>query len=165
MEVKQSTNKDAGPGSARNMHPPREGPLGGGPLKGIKVLDFTRFQNGPSATRHLADYGATVIKVEAPVGGDEVRALFQMRDGYNPVAQFFNRGKKSITLDIRKPEARPVMEKLIKWADVRRREQWSNDLTWASRFYLLPSLPDPLPPRPSPAPPPFPPFSPPKNPP
>jgi len=118
MEVKQSTTKDAGAASARNMHPPREGPVGGGPLSGIKVLDFTRFQNGPSATRALADYGATVIKVENPVGGDELRALFQMRDGYNMAAQFMNRGKKSITLDIRKPEALPIMEKLVKWADV-----------------------------------------------
>lgn len=89
-----------------------------GPLQGIKVLDFTRFQNGPSATRCLADYGADVIKVEAPRGGDEMRMLTQGRDGFNAGVQFTNRGKRSLTLDIRKPEAKPVMERLIKWADV-----------------------------------------------
>lgn len=95
-----------------------QGKAGDGPLKGIKVLDFTRFQNGPSATRTLADYGAIVIKVEAPKNGDEYRNLNQMSDGYNIGIEFMNRGKKSLTLDIRKPEARPVMEKLITWCDV-----------------------------------------------
>jgi crotonobetainyl-CoA:carnitine CoA-transferase CaiB-like acyl-CoA transferase len=59
-----------------------------------------------------------VIKVEAPKNGDEYRNLSQMSDGYNIAIEFMNRGKKSLTLDIRKPEARPVMEKLIKWCDV-----------------------------------------------
>lgn len=89
-----------------------------GPLRGIKVLDFTRFQNGPSATRQLADYGAIVVKVEAPKGGDEGRGLSQYADGWNHSVQYLNRGKHSVTLDIRQPEARPVMEKLIKWCDV-----------------------------------------------
>ena len=51
----------------------------GGPLDGVRVLDLTRFQNGPSATRRLADYGATVVKVEAPNGGDPGRGLNVMQ--------------------------------------------------------------------------------------
>ncbi len=56
--------------------------------------------------------------MEAPKGGDEFRGFSQGSDGYNVAVQYMNRGKRSLTLDIRKPEARPVMEALIKWADV-----------------------------------------------
>ena len=49
-----------------------------GPLAGVRVLDLTRFQNGPSATRRLADYGADVLKVEAPVGGDGGRSIHEL---------------------------------------------------------------------------------------
>jgi crotonobetainyl-CoA:carnitine CoA-transferase CaiB-like acyl-CoA transferase len=53
-----------------------------GPLANIKVLDLTRFQNGPSATRRFSDYGATVIKVEHPEGGDAGRGINVMSDGF-----------------------------------------------------------------------------------
>ena len=49
----------------------------------LQVLDLTRFQNGPSATRRLADYGATVLKVEHPNGGDAGRAINIMSDGFD----------------------------------------------------------------------------------
>ena len=55
----------------------------GGPLAGVKVLDFTRFQNGPSATRRLADYGAAVVKVEEPTTGDPGRGLNIMQVGHD----------------------------------------------------------------------------------
>ena len=87
-------------------------------MKGIKVLDLTRFQNGPSATVRLADYGAIVVKVEHPKTGDELRPGVALQDGYNVAAQFFNRGKKSVTLDLSKPEAKPIIKKLVEWADV-----------------------------------------------
>ena len=70
-----------------------------GPLAGIKVLDFTRFQNGPSATRTLADYGCSVIKIEG-MAGDEMRGLGKQPDGFNFVQEGFNRSKLSLTLDL-----------------------------------------------------------------
>lgn len=91
---------------------------GVGPLAGVKVLDLTRFWSGPAATRTLADYGATVIKVEAPEGGDEGRALGQMSDGFNYMKEYANRGKMSLTLDLRNPASKPVMKKLVEWADI-----------------------------------------------
>lgn len=89
-----------------------------GPLSNINVLDMTRFQNGPSATKRFSDYGATVIKVEHPVGGDAGRGINIMSDGFDLFFQTFNRGKKSITLDLHHPEAKEVMHRLVKWADV-----------------------------------------------
>jgi crotonobetainyl-CoA:carnitine CoA-transferase CaiB-like acyl-CoA transferase len=53
-----------------------------GPLDGIKVLDFTRYQNGPHATVMLSDMGADVLKVETPAGGDLGRALGIGKDGF-----------------------------------------------------------------------------------
>lgn len=92
--------------------------MAAGPLAGIKVLDFTQYQNGPTATRRLCDYGATVIKVEVPNIGDPMRKLVQLKDGYDLLFEIFNRGKRSVTIDLRKPEARPVIERLVQWADV-----------------------------------------------
>lgn len=92
-------------------------PNGSGPLAGVKVLDLTRFQNGPTATVMMADHGADVVKVEPPQGGDPGR-MNVLKDGYQWYNEAFNRGKRSLTLDLRAPEARPVMEKLVRWADV-----------------------------------------------
>jgi crotonobetainyl-CoA:carnitine CoA-transferase CaiB-like acyl-CoA transferase len=92
----------------------------GGPLKGIKVLDLTQYQNGPSATAQLSDNGADVLKLEAPSGEG-------MRRGPRPGTKLtpdyflweaFNRGKRSMTLDLKHPSANLVMERLVKWADV-----------------------------------------------
>ena len=89
-----------------------------GPLAGVRVLDLTRFQNGPSATRRLADYGAEVLKVEAPVGGDGGRTINVMNDGFPLFFETFNRGKKSITIDLKNENARELMHRLVRWADV-----------------------------------------------
>merc|ERR1719487_119541 len=91
---------------------------GVGPMKGVKILDLTRFLNGPSATRVLADYGAIVIKVEQPGKGDEARAGGKLTDGYNTFKEYYNRGKMSLSLDMKNPASRPVMKKLVEWADV-----------------------------------------------
>lgn len=88
-----------------------------GPLKGVKVLDLTRYQNGPWATCMLSDFGADVVKVEHTMGGDPGRAN-RMADGYQFYHEAFNRGKRSLTLDLTKPEAQGVMKKLVEWADV-----------------------------------------------
>lgn len=92
-------------------------PDGSGPLAGVKILDLTRWQNGPTATLMFADYGADVIKLEPPLGGDPGRKN-QAPDGYQWYTEAFNRGKRSITLDLKAPQARPIMMKLVQWADV-----------------------------------------------
>lgn len=89
-----------------------------GPLEGVKILDFTQYQNGPACTRRLCDYGATVIKIEVPNVGDPMRKMGHLKDGYDLFFEVFNRGKRSVALDLRKPEAKAVMERLVKWADV-----------------------------------------------
>jgi CoA:oxalate CoA-transferase len=89
-----------------------------GPLFGVKVLDLTRFQNGPSATRRLADLGADVIKVEAPTGGDGGRIINMMSDGYPLFFETFNRGKRSVTADLKSEGSRELMHRLVAWCDV-----------------------------------------------
>ncbi len=78
-----------------------------GPLDGVRILDFTRYQQGPYATVMLSDLGADVLKVEEPRDGDPGRALGLQADGWCSYFQALNRNKRSITIDIRKPESRP----------------------------------------------------------
>jgi crotonobetainyl-CoA:carnitine CoA-transferase CaiB-like acyl-CoA transferase len=89
-----------------------------GPLDGIKVLDFTRYQNGPHATVMLSDMGAEVLKVETPAGGDLGRALGLGPDGFCAYFEALNRGKKSITLDLRSERACEIIHRLIETYDV-----------------------------------------------
>ena len=72
-----------------------------GPLKGVRVLDFTRVLAGPSAAMALADLGAEVIKVEAPGTGDETRSFPPHREGVSHYFLSVNRGKKSIVVDLK----------------------------------------------------------------
>jgi crotonobetainyl-CoA:carnitine CoA-transferase CaiB-like acyl-CoA transferase len=89
-----------------------------GPLVGVKVLDLTRIAAGPFATMVLSDMGASVIKVERPGEGDDVRLHGSKINGESAVFIGLNRGKKSIALDLRSPDDRPLVEKLMRWADV-----------------------------------------------
>ena len=89
-----------------------------GPLDGIRILDFTRYQNGPHATAMLSDMGADVLKVELPGDGDPGRSLGRLPDGFCSYFEGNNRGKRSITLDLRKPEAREIIFKLVAGIDV-----------------------------------------------
>lgn len=75
-----------------------------GPLDGIRVLDFTRYQQGPYATVMLADLGAEVLKVEEPGGGDYGRRLWREPDGYSGFWEALNRGKKSVCINLRVPD-------------------------------------------------------------
>ncbi|HTY53837.1 MAG TPA: CoA transferase [Candidatus Binataceae bacterium] len=86
------------------------------PLSGIKVVDLTRYLAGPFATQILGDYGAEVIKVEPPGGARGHLSTLEGKDDY-----FFlsaNRSKKSITLNIKRPEGREVLNRLLDSADV-----------------------------------------------
>jgi formyl-CoA transferase len=90
------------------------------PLAGIKVVDFTQVMMGPVATQMLADYGADVIKVERPPHGDLSRTSFPNDPAglLGPVFCSLNRNKRSIVLDLRKPEAKEAILRLLDEADV-----------------------------------------------
>ena len=90
-----------------------------GPLDGVKVVDLTTVVVGPICTRTLADYGAEVIKVEAP-GGDLLRTMAEGSRNPGMSGKFinFNRNKRSIGLDLKKPEGLAALRKLIDRADV-----------------------------------------------
>jgi len=91
---------------------------GQGPLEGIVIVDFTQYQQGTVATAMLADMGAEVIHVEARGKGDPGRAL---GGGDTPLVPYFecnNRGKKSITVDVRKEKGKEIIYKLVEKADV-----------------------------------------------
>jgi crotonobetainyl-CoA:carnitine CoA-transferase CaiB-like acyl-CoA transferase len=91
-----------------------------GPLAGIKVLDLTSVVSGPLATMFLADQGAEVTKIE-PLGGDITRHSRQSVSASGEFSALFvstNRGKHSLSLDLKRPEAVTIMRKLIARADV-----------------------------------------------
>ena len=87
-------------------------------LEGIKVLDLTRLLPGPFATMYLADFGADVIKVEQPGEGDYARGYEPQLNGMGYRFLIVNRNKKSITLDLKKPQGKEIFLKLAKDADV-----------------------------------------------
>jgi crotonobetainyl-CoA:carnitine CoA-transferase CaiB-like acyl-CoA transferase len=86
-------------------------------LDGITVLDLTRLLPGAVATQWLADFGATVIKIEQPGVGDYARQSFVSGDA-NPIFELTNRGKKSIELDLKDARSKEAFLKLATTADV-----------------------------------------------
>src|SRR5262245_43476137 len=97
-----------------------------GPLEGIRVLDLTRVLAGPWAAQNLADLGAEVIKVERPKKGDDSRSFgppwlkdAQVRDTSDSAnCACANRGKKSVTLDIARPDGQAIVRELAARCDV-----------------------------------------------
>jgi crotonobetainyl-CoA:carnitine CoA-transferase CaiB-like acyl-CoA transferase len=90
-------------------------------LAGIRILDFSQMMMGPWATQLLGDLGADVIKVERPVVGEWERSLAAMGQLLNGDSPFFlsmNRNKRSLTLDLKHPQARPIVDRLIGMVDV-----------------------------------------------
>lgn len=88
-----------------------------GALDGIRILDLSRFIAGPICGQILGDMGAEVIKVERP-GGEDARAQGPFVAGESLYAMAYNRNKSFVTLDTRHPDAGPVLERLVAWADV-----------------------------------------------
>src|SRR3978361_37598 len=84
------------------------------PLEGVSVVEMTHMVMGPTCGMILAQLGAEVIKVEPPAG-DKTRSLGGMGTAFFPL---FNRGKKSVVLDLAKPEDRETMQQLLGSADV-----------------------------------------------
>jgi succinate---hydroxymethylglutarate CoA-transferase len=126
-ELKQLRGRAARVSIFRRSHSTAAPELSNGPLKGIKVLDFTRILAGPFCTQILADFGADVIKVEQPGLGDETRSwqgkgeAAAWKPEANPISIYYaaiNRNKRSLTLDLKKPEALDVVRKLTKEVDV-----------------------------------------------
>jgi crotonobetainyl-CoA:carnitine CoA-transferase CaiB-like acyl-CoA transferase len=91
----------------------------GRPLEGVRIISIEQFGAGPFATLYLADMGADVIKIEDPhTGGDVARTVPPMREGADSLYfEAFNRGKRSILLDLKNPEGRAVFERLVATAD------------------------------------------------
>ncbi len=88
-------------------------------LDGLLVIDFTRVVAGPACTQTLADFGAQVIKIENPDGGDDTRAYEHAEIGGESAAYLsLNRNKRGIALDLSVPEAREIALDLIRKADV-----------------------------------------------
>ena len=88
-------------------------------LDGVKILDFTHVQSGPTCTQLLAWFGADVIKIERPGEGDVTRA--QLRDVPNADSLYFtmlNHNKRSMTLDTKSKTGKEVLERLIKTCDI-----------------------------------------------
>ena len=88
------------------------------PLEGIRVVALEHAVAAPICTRHLADLGADVIKIERPGDGDFARTYDRFVHGQASFFVWLNRGKRSITLDLKHPEAAKILDRLIGSADV-----------------------------------------------
>jgi len=101
------------------MEKPSKEKYSNGPLEGIKVLDLSRFQAGPTCCMILGDMGADVIKVEEPGVGDHGRQNSpDVDEGYSLYFAAFNRNKKSVTLNLKAEKGKALLEKLVGWADI-----------------------------------------------
>jgi len=89
-----------------------------GPLNGVKVLDLSTMISAPFGTTLMADFGAEVIKVEMPKGGDPFRKLGPWKNGEGLRYAAMNRNKKSITLDLHTDEGRSMLLKMVEKVDV-----------------------------------------------
>jgi crotonobetainyl-CoA:carnitine CoA-transferase CaiB-like acyl-CoA transferase len=129
MDYRSRTSAGAGarPTIARmTTEPQAQAPAGALPLSGVRVLDLSRVLAGPWCTQTLADLGADVIKVERPGAGDDTRSwgppFLKDRDGQDTQEAAYylgaNRNKRSITVDIARPEGQAVVRRLAAQCDV-----------------------------------------------
>ena len=89
-----------------------------GPLSGLKVIELGQLIAGPFAAKTLADFGAEVIKIEAPGSGDPLRKWRLLKDGTSVWWQVQSRNKRSVALDLKAPEAQDIVRQLVRDADV-----------------------------------------------
>ena len=89
-----------------------------GPLTGIRVLDLTRILAGPYATMILRDLGAEVIKIEQPGTGDEARDFGPFKNNFSLYFMSVNRGKKSVTLNLKSRRGKELFLELVKGSDI-----------------------------------------------
>src|SRR5690349_24917917 len=88
------------------------------PLDGLKVVDLTRVLAGPFCTMLLGDMGADVIKIEEPGSGDDTRGWAPFIDGWSSYFLGVNRNKRSVALNIKTPDGKEVLHRLLSTADV-----------------------------------------------
>ncbi|TKB47773.1 CoA transferase [Ferrimonas sediminicola] len=93
-------------------------PEASGPLTGLKVLDFSTLLPGPFASQLLADMGAEVIRIESPSRPDLLRQLSPRVGGESAAHLSLNRNKRSLALDLKAPEARAVVRRLVAEHDI-----------------------------------------------
>lgn len=86
-------------------------------LQNLKILELATYIAAPSAGGLLSDWGASVVKIESPQGCP-MRTAFETKEGFSPVFDMDNRGKRSLCLDITKPEAITIIKKLLARHDV-----------------------------------------------
>ena len=90
-------------------------------LAGVRVLELTNYIAGPMVGRMMADMGAEVVKLEMPPGGDYNRGRMrpaEESERYNPLHAFYNRGKQSLCVDLKRPEGVSLIKDLISHIDV-----------------------------------------------
>jgi crotonobetainyl-CoA:carnitine CoA-transferase CaiB-like acyl-CoA transferase len=117
----------------------------GGALAGVKVVELAHVIAGPLAGTLLADLGADVVHVEAPGTGDTARTQGPAKDGVHLWWKVSGRNKRSVTIDLRRPEGQALAHELVAWADVvitnmraSTLEKWGLD--WATLHELHPRL-------------------------
>ncbi len=88
-----------------------------GALDGIRVVDLTKYLAGPFCTQSLADAGADVVKIEPP-GGDTIRHFPSTMEGGSRLFLGLNRGKRSLAVDLKKPEGQEIVRRMAGGADV-----------------------------------------------
>jgi len=118
---KRTTKRPAARASGNGLPKPSAKPFGldGKALDGVRILDFTHVQSGPTCTQLLAWLGADVIKIERPGAGDITRG--QLRDVPNADSLYFtmlNHNKRSITIDSKHPKGKEILDRLVKACDV-----------------------------------------------
>lgn len=94
---------------------------GMGPLGGVRVLAFTHYAAGPIAAQYLGSLGAEVVKIEAPTGDYQRSAIKEPSaapDAPSPYFLAMNRNQRSLSIDLKRPEAQPIIRKMISRADV-----------------------------------------------
>src|SRR4051794_15422878 len=108
-------------------------------LHGVRVIELGTFISAPFAASVLADFGADVIKIELPGGGDPMRTLSVRRDGDDSSYWWSSlaRNKRSVALDVRTPEGRDILGRLLETADILIEnfrpgtlDRWGMDQAW-----------------------------------